>query len=99
MPIERLQALDNVEKEIASCVQIAGILLLKNLIYSNWHYIQCLCFTIMHIAIRNGSTGTQQRQSQHEGGWESYFPVLENIEPCWRRAFKAHKLPHPSFHR
>lgn len=24
MPIERLQALDNVEKEIASCIQIAG---------------------------------------------------------------------------
>lgn len=26
MPIERLQALDNVEKEIASCIQIAGML-------------------------------------------------------------------------
>ncbi len=37
MPIERLQALDNVEKEIASCVQIAGMLLFKNLTYSNWH--------------------------------------------------------------
>ena len=24
MPIERLQALDNVEKEIASCIQSAG---------------------------------------------------------------------------
>jgi len=35
MPIERLQALDNVEKEIASCVQIAGMLLFKNLTYSN----------------------------------------------------------------
>ena len=25
MPIERLQALDNVEKEIASCIQSAGM--------------------------------------------------------------------------
>ena len=30
MPIERLQALDNVEKEIASCIQIAGMLIVFN---------------------------------------------------------------------
>nr|CAG4635226.1 EOG090X0LXA [Alona affinis] len=29
MPIDRLQALDNVEKEIASCIQIAGQALLE----------------------------------------------------------------------
>lgn len=28
MPIERLQALDNVEKEIASCIQSAGMVML-----------------------------------------------------------------------
>ena len=30
MPIERLQALDNVEKEIAGCIQSAGMKLTLN---------------------------------------------------------------------
>lgn len=35
MPLERLQALDNVEKEIASCIQSAG----KNLLIINQYLV------------------------------------------------------------
>ena len=57
MPIERLQALDNVEKEIASCIQIAGMLIVfKTFKFTNYNKFTCVCN-----AIRNGSTGTQQR--------------------------------------